>query len=191
MGFNFELNAKTTLATIIIYGDTNVRQLQYNELVHEFKDYQIDKDFKISTDVVGLMAEVNKMVKDKNCPNNLRNRFYKRKLSVIEELVREGRVDDIYKEGYCYSISIDGGKYHFHQLIDDHPEWDNKFDVQGVREFTPSEPAPFDKEKYNEFMLSAVLYLAQKRKELNDMLISISRPTGRKKKKNKQKKISE
>lgn len=163
--------ARATIASYIIYGDTGVHSITENEYrSRKYSGYQIPDDYQINKDVVVLMAEVNAMVKDKNCPRNLKNRFYKRKEFVIEELIREGRCSDFYKEGYCYSLLVDE-KYKFHQLKDSHPNWEKgKYSFDGEREFVPGESLPFDLERYKEFMISATYYLGARREEYRKML---------------------
>ncbi len=169
---NVDDQTMANLAKLIIYGDTVTKNFNYNNFSAEFKkhevnkfnNYQIDSDFTISDDVVGLMSDVNRMVKDEKCPNNLRNRFYGKKLKVIEELIKEGRCSEFYKEGHCYSLLVDG-KYRFHQLKNSHPHWeDDKYFFNGEREYTKTEPLPFDAEKYRSFMMSATLYLGRRKK---------------------------
>lgn len=175
-GLDVDDNARCVIATYILYGDTAKHVIAPNELFSEnYKNKEIPAEFEINEDVVGLMATVNAMVKDKNCPNNLRNRFYGKKLAVIEELIREGRCDEFYKEGHCYSLLVDG-KYRFHQLKDSHPNWENdKYFFDGEREYAPGESLPFDMNKYREFMISAAYYLGKKRVELSRILQGLSK----------------
>ena len=167
--------ARGVIATYILYGDTAKHVIAPNEFASEsYKNKEIPAEFEINEDVVGLMATVNAMVKDKQCPKNLRNRFYGKKLSVIEELIREGRCSEFYKEGNCYSLLVDE-KYRFHQLKDSHPTWENdKFFFDGERDFVPGESLPFDINKYREFMISATYYLGLKRVELDRELRKIT-----------------
>lgn len=167
--------ARGVIATYLLYGDTAKHVLAPNEFASEsYKNKEIPAEFEINEDVVGLMATVNAMVKDEQCPKNLRNRFYGKKSSVIEELIREGRCSEFYKEGNCYSLLVDG-KYRFHQLKDSHPTWENdKFFFDGERDFVPGESLPFDINKYREFMISATYYLGLKRVELDRELKKIT-----------------
>ena len=166
-GYNIDDNTKATLASYILYGDS--RGLTKNDWRGDYKNRKIPKEYHMPKDVVDLMAKVNSMVKDRNCPNNLRNRFYGKKLRVIEELMREGRITEIYEEGYCYSVCVDG-KYYFHQLKDDHPKWEKEFGIKGKREYVRGQATEFNKGTYAQFMIAATLYVGLKKKELADML---------------------
>jgi hypothetical protein len=108
------------------------------------------------------MDKVNQMVKDKKCPRNLRNRFYQTKTKIIEAYLEDGKVSEVYDEGNCYSVLLDG-KYRFHQLKATHPKWGNKLTIEGTREYEANEPIPFNKDVYKNFFLSSSLFLAERR----------------------------
>lgn len=64
--------------------------------------------------VLDEMAYLNKMVKNPECPNNIKSQFYVFKKRIIRELLESERVTSVTREGSVYLFSIDEGKYEFH-----------------------------------------------------------------------------
>lgn len=157
---------KNNIASTIIGYST---KMTYANYCSKTKKFIIPDDYKIPENYLDLMVIVNRMVKSQECPSNYKNRFYGYKTKVIEETIKEGRVSDVYDEGNCIALVVDG-KYKFHQL---------KFSYAGkhltpigVREYKHEEvPTPFDEETYKSFQLAATLYLG-KRSLVNRGLVS-------------------
>ena len=160
-------SSKVAIASIMVTGDVqNLNRDQYNELIR-YK--RIPKDYRLPTNVLDLMMEVNKMVKDENCPKNLRNRFYRHKKQIIHAYADDQKISDVWDEGATWSLLIDG-KYRVHQLKRDHQRGYPKH-LQGTREFVGEESIPFDKEKYNEFQLAAQYFLGRRCEKLQEALM--------------------
>ena len=162
--------ARVRIAKIVTDGIMNTSNSSLPEYKARASKFRIPDNFSVTKDVLELMETVNSMVKHPTCPKNLRNRFYGYKTRVIEELLDQGRVSDVYSEGDCYSLVIDG-KYKFHQLKATHPHWVEYVEILGKRPYAPyGEPIPFSIETYTDFQLSAMYFLANARmKELDKL----------------------
>lgn len=146
----------------VMYGLS--RSLTFAEYNKKSRNYRVEEGYKIPENIVELLVKVNRMVKDKSCPHNYMNRFYRYKHSVIKRLILEGRVSEIYGEGDCYSMLIDG-KYGVHQLRSNFPE---PLTVIGEREYTREENSEeFDKKTFDDFQLAAIYYIAKTNKKFN------------------------
>ena len=152
-------SCKAAIASLIINGDIDngMSRDEFNELV--FKK-RIPKDFSIPTNVLELMVEVNKMVKDENCPKNLRNRFYRHKKQIIHAYSDDQKISDVWEERDTWSLLLDG-KYRVHQPKRDHQKGYPKF-FKGTRDFVGEESIPFDIEKYNQFQLASLYFLGKR-----------------------------
>lgn len=154
-----DLNAKATILSILFNTRQNLSSQSFMSLALKC---EMPEGYKIPMNVAELMVRVNRMVKDKECPNSLKNRFYAYKHKVIKQLMKEGRVSNIYGEGHCYSMIIDG-QYQVHQLRSD---FGGNLEVEGEREYSHDVPSDkFDIEVYNEFQVAAIYYLARVRME--------------------------
>ena len=154
---NLGINNKTKIAIFSIMCDLprNMTNQTYTKYA---KMYNLEKDYAIPENVVELMIKVNRMVKDKSCPNNFKNRFYYYKHKLIKKFISEGRVSEIYGEGDCYSMVIDG-RYCVHQLRSNFPV---SLTVNGEREYSRSETYEiFDKKTFDDFQIAAIYYLAK------------------------------
>ena len=121
---------------------------------------EMPADFKIpEKSLLELLTEVNRMVKDESCPNNLKNRFYTQKKKVLRRMVRDGRASDIWDQGEYYSMIVDG-QYQFHQP----KEYLNFLDitVAGSQPYSPGEGAiPFDRKTYNDFQVVYHIFIGR------------------------------
>ena len=127
--------------------------------MHLSKKNDVPPSFKINENVLELMSVVNRMVKDKNCPHNLRNRFYNYKTSIMRNLSRMERVSDVYDEGNYLSMTVDS-KYVFHQLKTCCVNL--PLEIVGEREYENTQtPLPFDEKVYREFQISAIYFLGK------------------------------
>ena len=154
-GFPFSI--KKTIAALILFNDS--KMMPTDQYFVRTKRCTVSDNFKLPDNVLELTAHINRMVKDSTCPNNFKNRFYKLKHEIIKKLLREGRVGDIYSEGDCYAMIVDG-KYAFHQLKS---AFRNPLNTVGEREyFHASNTEPFNQKTYNEFQIAALCYLYNK-----------------------------
>lgn len=125
------------------------------------KNTILPDDFSIPKNYLELMSIVNCMVKDRNCPNNLRNRFYDYKGRVIKEVIKQGRVSDVWDEGGCISLKIDN-EYRFHQLKNSYAGV--KLTPVGVREYKRGDTnIKFNPEVFKQFQLAAIYFLSNTR----------------------------
>ena len=125
------------------------------------KNTNLPDDFTIPENYLELMSIVNCMVKDKDCPHNLVNRFYGYKSRIIKEAAKQGRVSDVYEEGNCVSLVIDN-KYRFHQLKKSYAG--TRLEAIGSREYEKGgEEIKFDPEVYKQFQIAALYYLSKVR----------------------------
>lgn len=145
----------------IFLGECSGGKMTLTAYLKRSKTIELEDDYSLPENYLDLMVEVNMMVKDESCPENLRNRFYKRKGEIIKECIKEGRVSDIWDEGNVLFLVIDG-KYGFHQ-----PKYSyaaNRTIPEGKREYRGKiESLPFDAGVYNEFQLAAYYYLGKRR----------------------------
>lgn len=154
---------KNTISCIIRGYDSSNGQPNVHSFVSKSKKYILPEGFKIDENYLDLMEQVNRMVKHESCPHNLKNRFYDYKTRLIKECIKEGRVTDVYDEGTCISLIIDG-KYRFHQLKDSYAG--KHLVCEGTREYNNEEtPLEFDYEVYKKFQMSAILYIGTQRKK--------------------------
>lgn len=115
--------------------------------------------FKFDDNPFELMGVVNRMSKSPTMPNNLKNRFYTYKHRIINKCLSDKRITEIFDEGDCYSITIDGN-YHFHTLKHYYP---NGLRCDGVREKDVNTvPLTFDINTFRKFMANAVLFCQKK-----------------------------
>ena len=155
---DIDFGARSTLFSIMYNLPRNIGSAMYNK---KSRKRLVEEGYHLPENVVELLVKVNRMVKDKSCPHNYMNRFYKYKHSVIKCLILDGRVSEIYGEGICYSMLIDG-KYGVHQLRSNFPE---PLTVAGEREYTREENSEeFDKKTFNDFQLAAIYYIAKTNK---------------------------
>lgn len=165
---HLSFSAKAAIASIIVNGnvDNGMTREEFNELVFQKR---VPSDFKIPTNVLDLMDEVNKMVKDENCPKNLRNRFYRHKKQIIHAYSDDQKISDVWEERDTWSLLLDG-KYRVHQPKRDHKKGYPKF-FQGTRDFVEEESIPFDMEKYNQFQLAALYFLGKRDVKLKEAVL--------------------
>lgn len=161
-------STKTAIATILVEGDTRtLNREEYNNLIY---GRRIKKGYTISTtNLIDLMVEVNKMVKDENCPKNLKNRFYRHKKQIIHAYADDRKISEVWEERDCWSLLLDG-KYWVHQPKHDHPRGYPKL-LKGTRDFVGEETIPFDMEKYNQFQLAALYFLGKRSVKLEEALL--------------------
>ena len=144
----------------IITGDTSYENLTFENYITKSRKMEMPKRFMIPQEnLLDLMTTINKMVKHESCPNNLRNRFYNQKKTVIRYLLRDGRVSDIYGQGDYYALLVDG-KYPFHQP---RPFLNHlNFEVKGEQEYkSDGISIPFDKKTYDDFQVLYYIYTGQ------------------------------
>lgn len=160
-------SSKVAIASIMLTGDVqNLNREQYYELISRKR---VPKEYRLPTNLLELMVEVNKMVKDENCPKNFRNRFYRHKKQIIHAYADDQKISDVWEERDTWSILIDG-KYRFHQLKRDHKYGYPKH-FMGTREYVPEDTIPFDKEKYDQFQLAAQYFLGRRAARLEEALM--------------------
>ena len=146
---DMDFTAKARLFSIIT-GRNKKENITFSHYMNYSRQNEMPEDFIIPQEnLLDLMTEVNRMVKDPSCPNNIRNRFYNQKKSVLRKMVQTGRVSDIWGEGDYYAMLADG-KYPFHQPKPYFAHMD--FEVEGERPYVPGDdPAPFDAKTYRDF----------------------------------------
>ena len=101
--------------------------------------------------VLDEMVYLNKMVKNPECPNNVKSQFYVFKKRIIRELIDAGRIDKVTREGTVYLFSIDNGKYEFHQPLDYYKDYDlfNNLDIENGKQYVNRhEFVPLDIDRY-------------------------------------------
>lgn len=145
----------------IMTGKPDNANLTVENYVKRSRITEVPDWFRVPESLLGSMTEVNRMVKSPDCPNNLKNRFYNQKKSILRKMVKLGRVSDIYDQGDYLAMTVDG-KYPFHQ-----PKFyfkDLDYTIAGTQEYTPGAgPIPFDRQKYDEFEAGYYVFVGQYR----------------------------
>lgn len=154
-----DYTAKSKLFSIIAgRGDNNVPT--FSSYLKWSRKMEMPVDFMIPEEsLLELLTEVNRMVKDESCPNNLKNRFYTQKKKVLRRMVRDGRASDIWDQGEYYSMLVDD-QYRFHQP----KEYLNflDFTVVGSQPYSPGGGAiPFDRKTYDDFQVVYHIFIGQ------------------------------
>lgn len=150
-----DFTGKATLLSLIFNYRQNISFDSYKKLA--LKE-QLPDDFAFPENPIELMMAVNRQVKHEDTPSFIRNRFYSYKNRLVKQFIKEGRVSDIWSEGYCYSMVIDG-QYHIHQLKSD---YGNKLDVLGERPYKHDDVVlPLNMEQFEQFQIAAVYYLSK------------------------------
>ena len=156
---DIDWTAKSRLYAIIT-GRPDNQNVTFANYMAKSRNTEMPADFRVpKEELLDLLVTVNKMVKDSSCPNNIKNRFYNQKKSVLRKMVRDKRVSDIYDQGDYYSLVVDG-KYKFHQ-----PKCyfaNLTFDVEGSEPYTPGDSAiPFDSKTYRDFEIRYYIFTGQ------------------------------
>ena len=171
-GLKIDHNSKVTIAVLLTnedaYRQKNPNYMKSISMKHFRRfasGHEVPNDFTFYDDPVPIMETLNYMVKDKSCPSNYKNRFYKYKTIVLKKCIKEGRVTKALDCGHFIELTVDG-KYVFHQIKDfGYNGWiaDGrlKFDGTAVYERN-AEPQPFSSTLFRDFQVSAVNYAAQK-----------------------------
>lgn len=109
--------------------------------------------------VIEILSKVNKEVKHPSCPNNLRNRFYRKKKIFIQHLLSKGMVDEIIESEKYYNFIVNG--YSFHQPKAFFPCGIKK--ITGTEVYVPTETEEvFSLEDYKKCMLCILSELIKK-----------------------------
>ena len=106
-----------------------------------------------------LVSLVNKMVKDPECPKNLRNRFYAAKHKYIKELMHRNKLERVSDAGHLYGFRTVYGN-EFHQLK---ITFKNPVQTIGKEDYVYNEDyKSFDGEVYRDCMVQIALYITYK-----------------------------
>ena len=144
----------------IITGRQDNQNITFANYMAKSKKMEMPSDFQIpKAELLDLLTTVNKMVKHESCPNNLKNRFYTQKKSIIRKMIKDHRVSDIYDQGDYYSLVVDY-YYKFHQPKSFLNHLD--FEVVGSQPYTSGEtPIPFNPDTYREFEILYYIFTGQ------------------------------
>lgn len=155
---DIDYTAKVILFAILFNSYGFRKKLSRDAFIKWSMRMELPDDFKLPENVLELMVEVNKQVKHAGTPSFIKNRFYSYKNRLVKQFIKEGRVSDIWSEGYCYSMVIDG-EYHIHQLKSD---FNDRLDVVGERPYKhDGQILPLNMEQFDQFQIAAVYYLAK------------------------------
>jgi hypothetical protein len=106
-------------------------------------------------ELIQLLSEVNKGVKDPECPKNLRNKFYVFKHKFLIYCLSRNLVKEIIESENHYKFVL--GDYSFHQPKSYFKE---TLEVSGEEEYIPEKSElPFSKDLYDSVLLGIILKL--------------------------------
>ena len=111
-------------------------------------------EFEITDEnIVALVSLVNKEIKDPDCPNSKKNKFYVFKHKFINKLLKKGKVDKVLESENCFHFYI--GDYSFHQPKFYYPLGIEKIDGNEV--FIEEEHfEKFNLEDYNKCLIALI-----------------------------------
>ena len=159
--------SKATLFCLMTGRSESRNQVTIEQYVRESQKTEVPGWFRTPENLLESMTLVNRMVKDSTCPNNLKNRFYNQKKTLLQVLFRKGRVTDIYDQGEYLAITIDE-TYEFHQPKDNFKYL--QYTVTGVQDYVPGAGAvPFDRQKFDEFEAGYYIFIGQYSLQKNGM----------------------
>lgn len=106
-------------------------------------------------ELVQLLSEVNKRIKDPACPNNLKNKFYVFKHKFLTYCLSRNLVTEVIESSGFYKFVL--GDYSFHQPKSYFKE---PLEVSGTEEYNPERSdLLFSLELYNAVLLGIILKL--------------------------------
>jgi hypothetical protein len=109
-------------------------------------------------ELVQLLSEVNKRVKDPSCPNNLKNKFYVFKHKFLTYCLSLGLVSEVIESPGFYKFVL--GDYSFHQPKSYFKE---PLEVNGEEEYKPEKSdLLFSRDLYDSVLLGIILKLPMK-----------------------------
>ena len=159
--------SKATLFCLMTGRSESRNQVTIEQYVRESQKTEVPGWFRTPENLLESMTLVNRMVKDPTCPNNLKNRFYNQKKNLLRQLLKLGRVSDIYQQGDYLALTVDG-EYKFHQPKDYFKGLD--YDIAGDTDTVPrAEAIPFDRQKFDEFEAGYYIFMGQQALKRNGL----------------------
>jgi ribosomal protein L21E len=150
---------KVTLLCLMTGRCDSRNQMTIEQYLKVSRSTEVPSEFRTPANLLESLTLVNRMVKDPTCPNNLKNRFYNQKKTLLQVLYKVGRVTDIYDQGEYLAITIDD-TYQFHQ-----PRANFKYmqyTVSGVQEYAPNNTtAKFSQQQFDEFEAGYYIFIGQ------------------------------
>lgn len=114
---------------------------------------------KNDSEIEDLVYAVNKMVKDKNCPHNIRQNFYLWKHRYIKRLIEQNRIERTVKSEKLYHFFVRNG-HDYHQLKNTFPtgvpNLSNETEIYNPDE---AQIMHFDQRIYKECVVQLMLFL--------------------------------
>ena len=165
LGMNYL--SKATLFCLMTGRTESRNQMTIEQYVRESQKTEVPGWFRTPENLLESLTLVNRMVKDTFCPNNLKNRFYNQKKNLLRQLLKLGRVSDIYQQGDYLALTVDG-EYKFHQPKDYFKGLD--YEIAGDTDTVPRAVAiPFDRRKFDEFEAGYYIFMGQQALKMNGM----------------------
>ena len=166
---NLDMNylSKATLFCLMTGRTESRNQMTIEQYVKTSQSTEVPRWFRTPENLLESLTLVNRMVKDETCPNNLKNRFYNQKKNLLRQLLKLGRVSDIYQQGDYLALTVDG-EYKFHQPKEYFKGLD--YDIAGDMDTVPRAVAiPFDRRKFDEFEAGYYIFMGQQALKMNGM----------------------
>lgn len=165
LGMNYL--SKATLFCLMTGRADSRNQMTIEQYVRESQKTEVPGWFRTPENLLESLTLVNRMVKDTSCPNNLKNRFYNQKKNLLRQLLKLGRVSDIYQQGDYLALTVDG-EYKFHQPKDYFKGLD--YEIAGDTDTVPrAEAIPFDRQKFDEFEAGYYIFMGQQALKRNGL----------------------
>lgn len=165
LGMNYL--SKATLFCLMTGRTESRNQMTIEQYVKTSQSTEVPGWFRTPENLLESLTLVNRMVKDETCPNNLKNRFYNQKKNLLRQMLKLGRVSDIYQQGDYLALTVDG-EYKFHQPKEFFKGLD--YDIAGDMDTVPRAQAiPFDSQKFDEFEAGYYIFMGQQALKMNGM----------------------
>lgn len=166
-GLGMNYLSKATLFCLMTGRSDSRNPITIEQYLKASKSTEVPGWFRTPENLLESLTLVNRMVKDPTCPNNLKNRFYNKKKNLLRQLLKLGRVSDIYLQGEYLALTVDG-KYQFHQPKEHFKGLE--YDISGVTDTNPrAEAFPFDRQKFDEFEAGYYIFMGQQALKRNGL----------------------
>ena len=166
-GLGMNYLSKATLFCLMTGKSESRNQVTIEQYLKTSQKTEVPGWFRTPENLLESLTLVNRMVKDETCPNNLKNRFYNQKKNLLRQLLKLGRVSDIYQQGDYLALTVDG-EYKFHQPKDYFKGLD--YEIAGDTDTVPRAKAiPFDQQKFNEFEAGYYIFMGQQALKRNGL----------------------
>ena len=158
---------KATLFCLMTGRTESRNQMTIEQYVKTSQSTEVPGWFRAPENLLESLTLVNRMVKDETCPNNLKNRFYNQKKNLLRQMLKLGRVSNIYQQGEYLALTVDG-EYKFHQPKEFFKGLD--YDIAGDMDTVPRAVAiPFEQQKFDEFEAGYYIFMGQQALKRNGL----------------------